>query len=554
MSWKNEPVVKVMMVKGEKGDKGDPGSGGGGGDYAPNPVQTDNIERGAVTAAKLAKDAVVTDKIGDLQVTSAKLANGAVTTAKIGDLQVTTGKIGNRMVTGDKIAFNTINGNNIVDGEIDTTQLADGAVTEAKLSTDIANAATYAKLMSEEVINVRHFGAEGDGVTDDTTAFNTAFAYAHLIGGGVVFIPAGTYIIGGNYPSKDYVEFYSNTHIVGVPGATVLKYPSTLSDDGATGVGIQSLMRNHTEVANTGYTATENVVIEGITFDGGEGLLHKSTHLGIGHAKNIVIRNCVFKNKQSNCTSTHYLEFNAVKDGVIENCSFYPAYHYAMDRDAAGAASDEQQRVYGEYINIDVARPGAYGYNTYYAYDGAECDGVEIRNCYFESYPSNHFIDYPTQPYIPYAIGGHYADETHGWFETSKNVHIYDNYFLGDWNVGRINGSSATLPPRRYTINANYMTGSVDYWSIHDNVFKSINTGSSSTQNKLPCGILLNTTGTHNFIYDNTFINYTPTEIFYHGAGVKTYDSAQTWNNVNIATDGTVTLWANLTATPYVPT
>jgi len=42
-------------------------------------------------------------------------------------------------------------------------------------------------------LNVRHFGARGDGVTIDTPAFNRAIEAAAAQGGGVVHIPAGVY-------------------------------------------------------------------------------------------------------------------------------------------------------------------------------------------------------------------------------------------------------------------------------------------------------------------------------------------------------------------------
>lgn len=582
------------------------GGGGGGGSLEPNSVDTIHLKN----------DAVKTAKINNGAVTEAKLASDLATKINNPLDQISSipqSKLGENSVGNEQLKQNSVYGNVITPGAIEashisggavtrekidslavsTEKIADSAVTTNKLSADLqdvlsesanrilafgTNGAHSEVLISDDdpvtigqiqipttkrvlkyVKNVRTFGAKGDGQTNDSTAIQAAFYACRDAGGGVVYFPAGTYIIGGVEQSGSsvdddyyfkYVEFFSNTHIVGVPGATVLKYDSSLADDGATGKSPQSLLRNHTNNSQGGYSATHDVTIDGITFDGNESIMKKSTHLGIGHAENIVVRNCVFKNKKGNTTSTHYLEFNAVKNGVIDGCSFFPSWHYAMDRDNAGAATNEQQRVYGEYINIDIARSGAYGTSSYYNYDGAECDGVEIRNCYFESYPSNAFATYTKQPYIPYAIGGHYADETHGWFETSKNVHIYNNYFLGDWNVGRINGSSASLPSRRYTINANYMTGSVDFWSIHDNVFKAINTGTHSSENKLPCGINLNTTGTHNFIYNNTFINYDAGELLYHGSGAPTSQSAQYWNNVNIATDGTVTIKEHLSATP----
>jgi len=56
-------------------------------------VQTDDIEDGAITMAKLAANAVGTAKILDANVTSAKLANLGVTSAKLADAGVTPPKI-----------------------------------------------------------------------------------------------------------------------------------------------------------------------------------------------------------------------------------------------------------------------------------------------------------------------------------------------------------------------------------------------------------------------------------------------------------------------------
>ena len=44
-----------------------------------------------------------------------------------------------------------------------------------------------------DVVNVKDFGAVGDGVTDDTAAFNAAIATAS---GGTVYVPRGTYLLG----------------------------------------------------------------------------------------------------------------------------------------------------------------------------------------------------------------------------------------------------------------------------------------------------------------------------------------------------------------------
>lgn len=46
-----------------------------------------------------------------------------------------------------------------------------------------------------EVISVKDFGAVGDGTTDDTTAIQNAIDYAASLGGGIVKLPSGNYLI-----------------------------------------------------------------------------------------------------------------------------------------------------------------------------------------------------------------------------------------------------------------------------------------------------------------------------------------------------------------------
>ena len=50
------------------------------------------------------------------------------------------------------------------------------------------------------MINVKDFGAVGDGTTNDTTTINTAIATQASRGGGIVFVPRGTYMVRANVP------------------------------------------------------------------------------------------------------------------------------------------------------------------------------------------------------------------------------------------------------------------------------------------------------------------------------------------------------------------
>lgn len=47
----------------------------------------------------------------------------------------------------------------------------------------------------QELVSVKDFGATGDGVTDDVAAINAAITYVSGAGGGIVWVPKGTYIV-----------------------------------------------------------------------------------------------------------------------------------------------------------------------------------------------------------------------------------------------------------------------------------------------------------------------------------------------------------------------
>lgn len=55
-----------------------------------------------------------------------------------------------------------------------------------------------------DAVDVRDFGARGDGVTDDTAAFDAADAAAQ---GRTITVPAGTYLIGGNLTIENPIRF-----------------------------------------------------------------------------------------------------------------------------------------------------------------------------------------------------------------------------------------------------------------------------------------------------------------------------------------------------------
>lgn len=142
-----------------------------------------------------------------------------------------------------------------------------------------------AYLSNREVVNVKDYGAIGDGSTDDTAAIQAAINAMSTAGGGEIHFPKGTYKITSSLALK------SNVKLIGEGKKSVLKVGAASA---------YALLNGTTETL-------ENVWIEGLNFDGSlnypaNSQVYKQTYALRNTAINIAgvaisgltVKNCVF--------------------------------------------------------------------------------------------------------------------------------------------------------------------------------------------------------------------------------------------------------------------
>ena len=108
-----------------------------------------------------------------------------------------------------------------LDSYLTTVGTSMGAAFQYKESST-ATSRNYVNVIGEKCVSIEDFGAVGDGVTDDATAINAAIQRVKARGGGVVFIPAKTYLC-----STVLTNDAAGVSIVGTGRGSILSFTST---------------------------------------------------------------------------------------------------------------------------------------------------------------------------------------------------------------------------------------------------------------------------------------------------------------------------------------
>lgn len=121
-------------------------------------------------------------------------------------------------------------------------------------------------------LNLRDFGATGDGVTDDAPAFQKALDALATAGGGILFIPAGKYVIATTV-SKDFSGSASSITITGVESLTMPAPPTATGDQLCLGLDLPTEIYPRTGFDHVAISLSglRNLVVKEIAFVGTEG-------------------------------------------------------------------------------------------------------------------------------------------------------------------------------------------------------------------------------------------------------------------------------------------
>ncbi len=189
------------------------------------------------------------------------------------------------------------------DNTLNRSALSASGITDASTYLDVVSGGSEKRLSIEElkktgvqVINVRQYGAVGDGVTDDSSAIQSALN-AIGINGGTLYIPPGNFLINSTLLVPDSNDF----RIIGNGNVSILKAGMT---DGSPVLDLntsQHFSLEHFAVKKTG-TSTANFIgidltqsqrynIDNITiYNAATGIVLEDAW--IGSIKNLFIRYC----------------------------------------------------------------------------------------------------------------------------------------------------------------------------------------------------------------------------------------------------------------------
>jgi hypothetical protein len=214
-----------------------------------------------------------------------------------------------------------------------TTSSTTTTVPAPTTTTTVAPATTTTTVLGSQMLNVRDYGAKGDGMTDDRDALQACVNAAAAAGKGV-YVPAGTYrmLTSGNIG----LTIPSNLSIAGAGATSVLQLFDAGTDarssllylpNGTTNVSVKSLKLTGTVTPGPSFPSqypsvqlmtvrgTTNLSVTNVTFDKGEYAL-KTIYDG-QYSNELVFSNCTVLDGVENPFFVMYTNGITVQNSTI---------------------------------------------------------------------------------------------------------------------------------------------------------------------------------------------------------------------------------------------
>ncbi len=190
------------------------------------------------------------------------------------------------------------------------------------------------------LINVKNFGAIGDGVSNDTSSIQSAIDYANSLGGGTVHFPSGVYRV------KD-IQARNNVECLGAFGSVVLKLR-----DGVDG----QIFFNPDQ---TSATTVDFFSLRGMIFDG-----NKANALG---------------NSAGSVVAINGVNYFSARDCIFRNGLGYGLAFQSYQGESSGKIGD-QKEIYLENCHFLDNGDGVGG-DTFDGIDVKYCDKITMIDC-----------------------------------------------------------------------------------------------------------------------------------------------------------------------------
>ncbi|WP_176706329.1 right-handed parallel beta-helix repeat-containing protein [Paenibacillus hemerocallicola] len=304
--------------------------------------------------------------------------------------------------------------------------------------------ARFKRIVEQSFVNVKWFGAAGDGVTDDTAAINAAVGDGNV----TVYIPEGTYMIRADATSVGQlnagIQAKDNTTIVISPSAILKALPSTTP--------------RYTIINIFGKT---NVTIEG----GGKILGERNEHTGttgqwgygiaIGGSDRVLVRDLYIADCWGDASVVGYY---MTQSNAARNITFQNVYCDNNRRQGISVTCAENVRIESStFVNT-------HGHDPQFGIDlepdpGSYVRYVTVTNCLFENNTGGSFT-------------------MNGTLGTVEYVEFIGNTLNGP--ASRING----LLTQNVALKGNIMSDSINravwiskstYYSIEGNLIRDCN-------------------------------------------------------------------------------